>query len=355
MTSRERIAAQLARKKVDRIGVSEGFWKETTDKWRSEGKLDSSPAIHFDFDIAACGAIEFVADIKFKRVILEEDEDTYLEEDGNGAKLRWHKKHASTPEHVGFLVNNRADWEKYTKPLLKSVEERIDFIEYRNSKKNAEAMDKFFCLNFAHAFELMKNVTGHVNMLMGMALDPDWIKDMVMTYSQMMVDLMDMLFEREGYPDGLFIYEDMGFKHKPFMSPAMYDDIIKAGHKLTIDYAHSKGLPVIMHSCGYIEPLLLGMIEAGIDCLQAMEVKAGMDVVKLYKQFGDQISFMGGFDVRILEKNDKELIDKELNRIIPVVGQNYGYILHSDHSIPNSVEYDTYKYFVERGIELGTY
>ena len=32
-----------------------------------------------------------------------------------------------------------------------------------------------------------------------------------------------------------------------------------------------------------------------------------------------------------------------------------GYILHSDHSIPDSVEYDTYKFFVERGLEIGTY
>ena len=33
----------------------------------------------------------------------------------------------------------------------------------------------------------------------------------------------------------------------------------------------------------------------------------------------------------------------------------YGYVLHSDHSIPNTVDYATYRYFVERGLELGTY
>ena len=31
-----------------------------------------------------------------------------------------------------------------------------------------------------------------------------------------------------------------------------------------------------MHSCGYVEPLLPGMIDAGIDCLQVIEVKAGI-------------------------------------------------------------------------------
>ena len=30
-----------------------------------------------------------------------------------------------------------------------------------------------------------------------------------------------------------------------------------------------------------------------------------------------------------------------------------GYVLHSDHSIPNTVDYETYRYFVDRGLELG--
>ena len=32
-----------------------------------------------------------------------------------------------------------------------------------------------------------------------------------------------------------------------------------------------------------------------------------------------------------------------------------GYCLHSDHSIPNQVDYETYKYFVDLGLEIGTY
>jgi len=38
---------------------------------------------------------------------------------------------------------------------------------------------------------------------------------------------------------------------------------------------------------------------------------------------------------------------------VPVVKGGYGYVLHSDHSIPNQVSYDSYRYFVDRGLELG--
>jgi uroporphyrinogen decarboxylase len=122
-----------------------------------------------------------------------------------------------------------------------------------------------------------------------------------------------------------------------------------------VGYAKAHDMPVIMHSCGYVEPLVPGMIEAGIDCLQVIEVKAGMDLLKLYRDFGEAIAFMGGIDVRTLYTNDRAIIDAELEAKIPIVKQNYGYVLHSDHSIPNTVHYDTYRYFIQKGLDLGAY
>ena len=139
------------------------------------------------------------------------------------------------------------------------------------------------------------------------------------------------------------------------MSPAMYEELIQPAHKYTIDYAKSLGLPVIMHSCGFVEPLLPGMIAAGIDCLQVIEIKAGMDLLKLHKLYGDQIAFMGGIDVRTLYSNDRAVIDKELESKIPLVKKGFNYVLHSDHSIPKTVDYETYCYFIQKGLELGRY
>ena len=62
-------------------------------------------------------------------------------------------------------------------------------------------------------------------MLAGMALDPDWVRDMAMTYARLIVELQKILFEEEGPPDGVWYYEDMGNKGSPFMSPKMYCEI----------------------------------------------------------------------------------------------------------------------------------
>ena len=356
MTSIERMQQFLKRKPHDRIPVYEHFWSDTQKAWSEKGDISAdADIVHtFEFDITTYWPFNYVADLDFTPQILEETEDTILILDGNGARLKNHKKHDATPEHVGFSVTDRAAWNGL-KEKIKPEKRRINYDGYIKEKEWAAKNDRFFCWTGTNVFEQMHPVCGHEYMLMGMALDPEWIHDMAKTYAELNINLMEELFSKAGKPDGIWFYEDMGFKQRPFMSPQMYDEIIKPYHKMTIDYAKSLGLPVIMHSCGFVEPLLPGMIDAGIDCLQVIEVKAGMDVKTIHDKYGDVLSLMGGIDIRELYSNDKKRINRELESKLPYVMGHNGYALHSDHSIPKTVDFDTYKYFLERGLELGKY
>jgi len=357
LTAIERITNILKRQPVDRIGIYEHFWSDTQRVWTEQGHIQPGEFLpaHFNYDMEECWAFNVTADLDFEPEILEETAETVLTKDGNGATLRHHKLHDATPEHVDFTVKGRAAWEELIQPQLMPERRRIAFEAYRKAKERARQAQRFFVWSGVNVFEIIKDVTGHEYMLMGMALDPDWVKDMALTYAQLTVDLQEILFAEEGWPDGIWYYEDMGYKQHPFMSPRMYRDIIQPAHALTVGLAKAHKTPVIMHSCGYVAPLLPGMIDAGIDCLQVIEVKAGMDLLKLYQDFGDRLSFMGGIDVRTLYTNDRAIIDAELMTKIPPVMQNFGYVLHSDHSIPNTVYYETYQYFIEKGLALGTY
>jgi uroporphyrinogen decarboxylase len=196
---------------------------------------------------------------------------------------------------------------------------------------------------------------GHEGILVGMAMDPDWVRDMCDVYVSLVINLLEMAFAQEGLPDGLWVWDDLGFKHRPFMSPSMYREMIFPSHKRLYDFAHSHGLPVIQHTDGLIESLIPPLIEAGIDCLQPLEIKAGMDLVKVKKKFGDRIALIGGMDARVLISNDLERVKKELETKLPEAMAGSGYILQVDHSVSHEVRYETYKYFVERGLEIGTY
>lgn len=357
LSGKERIGRQLRHQPVDRIGVYESFWPETLRKWTAEGKLQDGEdtSSHFDLDIMMSWPFNLKIHPEQADQLIAEDEDTQTLLDGNGATLKRHKQHASTPEHVAFSIMDQIGWEAKAKPFLTPDPKRINFEAYRNSRKKSADEQRFFVWGGVNTFECMHPICGHEYMLMGMALDPDWVKEMSDTYAELIINMMETLFAAEGKPDGIWFFEDMGFKGRPFMSPEMYRDLIMPAHKRTIDYAHSLGLPVIMHSCGFIEPLLPHMVEAGIDCLQAMEIKAGMDLLRIHKNFGDRIALMGGLDARCVADNDRDWIKRELESKIPFVKDNYGFILHTDHSIPESSEYETYRYFKELGLQLGQY
>lgn len=356
MTGKERMTKILNHQPVDRIAVYEHFWNDTHKYWAEQGKIGINENLdeHFKFDMSECWPFNLMLDLDYEPEIIAETEDTITQKDGNGAILKRHKWHDTTPEHIGYTVTEKEDWDK-VKHLLTADPRRINFEAYRKAKKEAADAGRFFCWSGVNVFELMHPVCGHENMLVGMLLEPEWIDEMCRMFTDVTLQMQEMLFQQEGYPDGIWYYEDMGFKQKPFMSPEKYIELIMPSHKRTCDYAHSHNLPVIMHSCGFIEPLLPHMIEAGIDCLQVIEVKAGMDLLKLHKLYGDKIAFMGGIDVRVMYTNDRSLIDKELQEKIPIVKQGFGYMLHSDHSIPKTVEYETFRYFLDKALELGTY
>ena len=51
-----------------------------------------------------------------------------------------------------------------------------------------------------------------------------------------------------------------------------------------------------MHSCGDIRIFVPELIEIGIDMLNPLEVKAGMDPVALKRQYGRLMGFHGGIN-----------------------------------------------------------
>ncbi len=356
-TGRERIGRQLRHQSVDRIGLTEHFWNSTVNRWVAEGHLPEgvSPAEHFDLDLECCWPFLYKIDPGFEDQIVAEDEDTVTLLDGNGATLRRYKGHDTTPEHIGFSVTDRKDWEEKAKPFFTSSRDRIRFDRYREVRTRCAQRQRFFCWEGVGPFEMMHPFCGHENLLLGMGLDPDWVREMAEHLTDMQLALWETLFAEEGLPDGIWIYDDLAFKGRPFMSPEMFREMLGPSLKKMVDYAHGRSLPVILHSCGFVEPLLPDLVATGIDCLEAMEVKAGMDLLRIHRNYGADIALMGGLDVRPVASNDWEGIVRELESKIPEVRRGNGFIFHSDHSIPESADYESFVFFLEKGRELGTY
>ena len=355
MTGLQRALNTFNGQPVDRLPIGEDFWRETLNKWEAEGHLkkDESLVEHFNLDLHRGGFPNYYANLAHGWKTLEETETIELMQDPNGATMRSFKNKAGGLEHVAYVVTDRASWESFAKPHLMTLNpERIPFEAYRKSRAAAIAANRHYSNDAFGPFELMQRVLGHESLLMNMALDPEWLKDMVTTYCEFNIRHWEELFRREGLPQATWIAEDLGYKLKPFMSVSMFEEILLPGYVRMFQWLHDKGLKVIMHSCGYVESFLSLFCDAGLDCLEGLEVKAGMDLQTLFHKLGDRLVWYGNIDIRALEANDRALIDKEVEKLRCVTKEGGRCMVHSDHSISPLVEYDTYRYFLDTATTL---
>lgn len=117
------------------------------------------------------------------------------------------------------------------------------------------------------------------------------------------------------------------------------------------DWAHERGMVTELHSCGYIDALVPDLVDIGVDMLNPLEIKAGMDPFRLKKLYGDKLTFHGGINAQLRDKPEE--VEAEMRRIIPVMREGGGYVFASDHSIPNSVSFESMTRIVSLAREPG--
>ena len=138
----------------------------------------------------------------------------------------------------------------------------------------------------------------------------------------------------------------------------MHPDYWRANYKpwvkAIVDYAHSKGLDVIYHGCGNINSIFEDYIDAGIDAMNPLEVKANLDVLDLRRRFGHRMGFCGNSNIQVWESGDRDAIRREvLTKLNAARGG--GFIFQSDHSVSSAVSGQTYDYIVKLVREYGNY
>ena len=142
-------------------------------------------------------------------------------------------------------------------------------------------------------------------------------------------------------PDVMFFSEDMAYKGKAMISPAMARQFCKPSWDRWTSIVCKAGAPLVdVDSDGYVGELIPIWIESGINVCNPMEVAAGNDIAEYRRLFGNKMAFRGGVDKRAMAKGG-EVIRAELKRIEPVV-RSGGYIPSCDHGVPSDVSWPAF-------------
>ena len=352
MTSRERVKLALQHKEADRIAIHDSPWGTTVERWRKEGlPADQSPTQYFGFEFRGSGGNN---SLQLPRKVLEETDEYVIATNPDGAVLKNWKHKTSTPELIDFTIKSREKWEEY-KPRMVMNESRVNWEQQLKANKQVREGGFFCTMNFGPGFTKVCDMVGPERTLIAMMTEPDWIKDMFMTDAQVCADMSEEMMGRGMEFDAGWIFDDLGFRDYTFFPPETYRELLMPAHKLISEPFKSRGLPMILHSCGYTMELMPLIIELGFDCVQPLEVKAGNDMLKLKKDYGEHIAFMGGIDVRAMASPNPDDIVREISTKIPPMKQGGGYIYHSDHSVPDDVPLENYAYTIELVREYGGY
>ena len=380
-TSRERIGGMLRGEKVDRVGSYDGPWADTLAAWVEQGyptrmayrepgeqrwqrgdgrwvdvveageyEEPVPPWEHFAYDMAAVVPWADVMPIRGYDELVEETADWDIRRNGAGAAFRYWRHKSGTPEHVDFRMTSREVWERDYRPHLEAFgPERVDLRALRRNWAEISATDVWSHMGHMFIWELMRASMGDLTMYQMLLLDPDWVDDFCRVYTDLYKAIFRYQFEQIGIPDGIWLYEDMGYKNGLFASPRTLSERIFPYYTEMVDFFHGYELPVILHTCGSTLQALPLIIDAGFDGIHPMERKAvGNDPFAFAEQYGDKLIFVGGLDVRVFETNDRDIIRREVSSYIEgMKARGARLVFASDHSLSTNIHYDSYCYALD--------
>lgn len=353
MTTHERLSLTYAHKEADRMPIyGGGPWGTTLERWRREGMpAEVEYEEYFDLDVT----VGFGADNspRFEGITLEETEEYIIATNCWGTTAKMWKHKTSTPGFISHTVVDRDSWKKVKQRMVPSR----DRIDWKYLKANYAAWRErgywisggpFFGFDGTHGC-----MTGMEQLLIAMAEDPEWVKEIFDYELDVALKLLEMAWD-EGYTlDSLDWNDDMGYRNGLIFSPEMYRAVLKPAHARAIEWAHNRGIKTHLHSCGNIIELIPDLIDIGLDALNPLEVKAGMDPAAIKKQYGDSLVLHGGINAALF--SDPGAVEKAVRKLLPVMIENGGYIFCVDHSVPDNVSLKEYRSIIELAKKLGSY
>ena len=353
MTSHERFQRMFAHQEADRIPIIDDPWEATIERWQSEGMpADINYVDYFGLDKIVKISLTDNSP-QYPQQVLSETETEITYTSAWGVTMKQWKHAASTPEFLNFTIVDADSWRK-AKQRISPNRERVSWDVLEKNYKTWHEQGAWIAPLVWFGFDVTHSwMVGTERVLLALAEDPEWIVDMWRTELETDLSLLDMVWDAGYTFDSIFWFDDMGYKQNQFFSLRMYRNLLKPFHQRVIEWAHTKGIKAHLHSCGDIRPFIPDLVGMGLDCLNPLEVKAGMDPLKLKELYGRQLVLHGGVNAVLWDQPD--IIHAEMEKIIPVMKENGGYIFSSDHSVPSSVSLEDFRGIVELAKKLGSY
>jgi uroporphyrinogen decarboxylase len=138
--------------------------------------------------------------------------------------------------------------------------------------------------------------------------------------------------------DIILFGDDLGMQSGPQISPAMYREFFQPRQRLLWRRVRELAphLRIMLHCCGGVRELLPGLIEAGLDAINPVQITCrGMDPAGLKADFGGRLTFWGGgCDTRaMIVRGTPAQVRDHVRRLMDIWRPGGGFVFQQVHNI----------------------
>jgi uroporphyrinogen-III decarboxylase len=365
----DRVIKALNHEEPDRVPVGEFFWTNFIRRCKAELDVgdDFDPYRYWDLDMVV---LTVNMDPKITGIeVLEDTPERKVVKTGFGATIErvstLPMPHFADFDYASFEAVEALEFDdpydprRFFEPIddqLNSVGDELNLnLRPWIERVNDYARDLCVFGATCEPHELVWRIMGSENVMIKMAEDPDRFARIIDRLGDFAAAIADAQIKAaDGKLSGLYIWGDIAYVNGMMFSPRYWREVYQPQLKKITDVIHGHGLKAIYHSDGDLHLILDDLIEGGIDGLNPLEAKARMDVLEFKRTHGDRLCFDGNLNVQVLETNDRDQVrELVLTRLNAAKGG--GYILQSDHSVPDNVAPATYDYVIQLAREYGRY
>ncbi len=178
----------------------------------------------------------------------------------------------------------------------------------------------------------------HDQFFMMLAAEPGKAHDFLDRLVEMHLRNLDRFLDAVGPHIDLILFgDDLGTQMGPQVSPAMYREFFQPRERRMWQRVKERAkAKILLHCCGGVRELLPGLIEAGLDAINPVQISCrGMDPAGLKRDFGGQLTFWGGgCDTRtMLSRGTPAEVREHVRGLVDIWRPNGGFVFQQVHNI----------------------
>ena len=340
-----------------------GFY--SLDRWKREGYINDRTDLGelFGYEFMAqhfldgLGWCEAPLQPPFEEKVLEDRGEHELVQDFAGRKVLYFKGRRSgfMPEYVDHPVKDMRSFEEQIKwRLAPDAPGRFEGLGPRmeQAQRAAEA-GAVITQRIVGGYMYLRSLIGPEQLLFAFYDQPELVHACMEAWLEV-CDRVCEAHQRFVSFDEVFLAEDICYNGGPLISPAMMREFLFPYYRALLSgirrrQKDGRRIYIQIDTDGFSLPVIDVYREIGMDYMSPFEVAAGCDVVEVRRKY-PELLISGGFDKRIMASG-KDAVDREIDRIMPFMKAQGGYIPTCDHGVPEEVSFENYMHYRKRMLE----